>query len=109
MGRLYLSANEAIAYGLINAGVRFITGYPGTPSSEIIPTAQRLVKEGKLKAYVDWAINEKVAYEVAYGIYLAKHKKCCYNEAGRIECSNGSFHEFCLCWDSIRLCSSNRR
>lgn len=71
MIKLYLSGNEAIAYGLIHEGVRFITGYPGTPSSEIIPSAQKLVKEKGLKAYVDWAINEKVAYEVAYGACLA--------------------------------------
>ncbi|MDI1471888.1 MAG: thiamine pyrophosphate-dependent enzyme [Thermodesulfovibrio sp.] len=74
MSKLYLSGNEAIAYGLIHAGVRFITGYPGTPSSEIIPTAQKIIKDQEIKAYVDWAINEKVAYEVAYGACLANIK-----------------------------------
>ncbi|WP_353683817.1 thiamine pyrophosphate-dependent enzyme [Thermodesulfovibrio sp. 3907-1M] len=74
MSKLYLSGNQAIAYGLIHAGVRFITGYPGTPSSEIIPAAQDIVKSSALKAYVDWAINEKVAYEVAYGACLANIK-----------------------------------
>ncbi|GAB6183118.1 thiamine pyrophosphate-dependent enzyme [Thermodesulfovibrio hydrogeniphilus] len=76
MQKLYLSGNEAIAYGLIEAGVRFISGYPGTPSSEIIPSAQKLVKEKGIKAFIDWAVNEKVAYEVAYsaslcGVYSA--------------------------------------
>jgi len=74
MLKLYLSGNEAIAYGLINAGVRFITGYPGTPSSEIIPAAQKLLKQQGLKSFVDWAINEKVAYEIAYGACLANIK-----------------------------------
>jgi indolepyruvate ferredoxin oxidoreductase alpha subunit len=74
MLKQYLSGNEAIAYGLIHAGVRFITGYPGTPSSEIIPTAQNIVKEKSLNAFVDWAVNEKVAYEVAYGACLANIK-----------------------------------
>ncbi|MCS7215059.1 MAG: hypothetical protein NZ826_02765, partial [Thermodesulfovibrio sp.] len=58
MSTLYLSGNEAIAHGLVQAGVRFITGYPGTPSSEIIPAAQKLVKEKNIKAFIDWAINE---------------------------------------------------
>ncbi len=74
MSKLYISGNQAIAYGLIHAGVRFITGYPGTPSSEIIPAAQEIVKINSVKAYVDWAINEKVAYEVAYGACLANIK-----------------------------------
>ncbi|HOA84209.1 MAG TPA: thiamine pyrophosphate-dependent enzyme [Thermodesulfovibrio thiophilus] len=74
MSRLYISGNEAIAYGLINAGVRFITGYPGTPSSEIIPAAQKLKKQHGLKAFIEWSINEKVAYEIAYGAALSNIK-----------------------------------
>lgn len=70
MSRLYLSGNEAIAYGLVYAGVRFITGYPGTPSSEIIPTAQKIVKERDIKAFIDWSVNEKVAYEIAHSVSL---------------------------------------
>lgn len=70
MSKLYLSGNEAIAYGLIQAGVRFISGYPGTPSSEIIPAAQKLAKEKGLKAFIDWTVNEKVAYEIAYAASL---------------------------------------
>ncbi len=71
MPRLYLSGNEAIAYGLIQAGVRLITGYPGTPSSEIIPAAQKIVKEREITSFIDWAINEKVAYEIAHSVSLA--------------------------------------
>lgn len=74
MPKIYISGNEAIAYGLINAGVRFITGYPGTPSSEIIPSAQKLVKQNNIKAFVDWATSEKVGYEIAYGVSLANIK-----------------------------------
>lgn len=71
MLKLYLSGNEAIAYGLIQSGVRLLTGYPGTPSSEIIPAAQKIVKNNNFKAFIDWAINEKVAYEIAYSATLA--------------------------------------
>jgi indolepyruvate ferredoxin oxidoreductase alpha subunit len=68
--RVYLSGNEAIAYGLITGGVRFLTGYPGTPSSEILPTAQKLKLQYKFKGFIDWAVNEKVALEMAFSASL---------------------------------------
>ncbi len=68
--RLFLSGNEAIAYGLLEGGVRFITGYPGTPSSEIIPSAIEFKKKFKLCGYFEWATNEKVAFEEAYAASL---------------------------------------
>ncbi|WP_297209604.1 MULTISPECIES: thiamine pyrophosphate-dependent enzyme [Thermodesulfovibrio] len=71
MKKLYLSGNEAIAYGLVQAGVRFISGYPGTPSSEIVPAAQKITKNVDIRAFIDWAINEKVAYEVALSASLS--------------------------------------
>ncbi len=69
--RFYFSGNEAIGVGLLKAGVRFLTGYPGTPSSEILPTFQRLAKKYLNNFFADWCINEKVAYEVAYAASLA--------------------------------------
>ncbi len=68
--RLYLSGNEAIAYGLVEGGVRFLTGYPGTPSSEILPTAQKLKIQYGFKGFIDWAVNEKVALEMAFSASL---------------------------------------
>lgn len=68
--RLYLSGNEAIAYGLIEGGVRFLTGYPGTPSSEILPAAQKLKIQYGIKGFIDWAVNEKVALEMAFSASL---------------------------------------
>ena len=63
--KLFLSGNEAIAFGLVEAGVRFIVGYPGTPSSEVIPTAMDIKKRFGIKGYFDWSVNEKVAFEEA--------------------------------------------
>jgi indolepyruvate ferredoxin oxidoreductase alpha subunit len=57
-----LSGNEAIARGAYEAGVKVGTGYPGTPSTEILET---LVQYKDV--YVEWSTNEKVAFEVAYG------------------------------------------
>lgn len=63
--------NEAIAYGAFAAGVTVAAGYPGTPSSEVLDTMLRLVGEGKVSIpYVEWAVNEKVALEIALGAAL---------------------------------------
>ncbi len=61
--KLFLSGNEAIAFGLIDAGVRFISGYPGTPSSEIIQTAIGLKQKYNINGYFEWSVNEKSAME----------------------------------------------
>jgi indolepyruvate ferredoxin oxidoreductase alpha subunit len=57
--------NEAIGRGLIEAGVNVMTGYPGTPSSEILPAVIQWKKKLGLSTYVEWSVNEKVALEVA--------------------------------------------
>lgn len=59
-----LSGNEAIARGAYEAGVQVVTGYPGTPSSEIVKTvAERYGDE----VYAEWSTNEKVAMDAAAG------------------------------------------
>lgn len=63
--RILLSGNEAIAEGALEAGARFASAYPGTPSTEILETLSR---SGGIRA--EWAPNEKVAYEAAYGASL---------------------------------------
>lgn len=60
-----LMGNEAIAYGAVEAGVQVVTGYPGTPSSEIFSTLVKLAPERGI--YTEWSVNEKVALEVAAG------------------------------------------
>ena len=61
--RALLMGNEAIMRGAIEAGVQVVTGYPGTPSSEILASAIPFSK--KLGIYVEWSVNEKVALEGA--------------------------------------------
>ena len=61
-----LSGNEAIARGAWEAGVRFASAYPGTPSTEIM---EALAKYEDV--YAEWAPNEKVAVEAATGAALA--------------------------------------
>jgi indolepyruvate ferredoxin oxidoreductase alpha subunit len=57
-----LSGNEAIARGAWEAGVEFATGYPGTPSTEILETLATLPGP-----HCQWSVNEKVALEVGSG------------------------------------------
>ena len=64
-----LLGNEAIARGAVEAGVRVVSSYPGTPSTEI--TEVIAVKSDPDKVHVEWAPNEKVALEVAIGASIA--------------------------------------
>ncbi len=61
-----MSGNEAIALGAFEAGVTVASGYPGTPSTEIMENLCRY--EG---VYTEWAPNEKVGLEVAIGASFA--------------------------------------
>ncbi len=63
-----LMGNEAIAMGAIKAGVNLVSGYPGTPSTEILETVAKR-KSGSV--YVEWSVNEKAALEVAAGASYA--------------------------------------
>lgn len=62
MSKKYVMGNGAIALGALSAGVNLISGYPGTPSSEIIETAAKYPHDG---TYLEWSVNEKAAMEVA--------------------------------------------
>lgn len=70
-GRLLLSGNEAVALSALHCGVALGTGYPGTPSTEILEGFSAL--GGKAQ----WAPNEKVAAEVALGAAFAKARVLC--------------------------------
>ncbi|HEA65816.1 MAG TPA: indolepyruvate ferredoxin oxidoreductase [Desulfobacterales bacterium] len=59
----FLLGNEVIAHSALEAGVKFVAGYPGTPSSEIINTIVGYADETDV--YVEWSVNEKVACEGA--------------------------------------------
>ncbi|MCL2863009.1 MAG: indolepyruvate ferredoxin oxidoreductase subunit alpha [Methanimicrococcus sp.] len=64
MTKEYMLGNVAIARGVMESGVAVVSGYPGTPSSEII---DNLRAKKDLGFYVEWSVNEKVAVEVAIG------------------------------------------
>ncbi len=62
----WMSGNEAIALGAYEAGVKVASGYPGTPSTEIMENLCHY--DG---VYTEWAPNEKVGLEVAIGASFA--------------------------------------
>ena len=64
--------NEAIARGLYEAGVKVVSSYPGTPSTEITEFAAKYDE-----IYCEWAPNEKVAAEVAFGASLRGARSAC--------------------------------
>jgi len=66
--KVLLMGNEAIARGAIEAGVEVVAAYPGTPSSEILETLAEIAND--FEYYVEWSINEKIAFEVAAGASL---------------------------------------
>jgi indolepyruvate ferredoxin oxidoreductase alpha subunit len=74
---LFLSGNEALAFGAWEAGLKVACAYPGTPSSEILEFFAAEFDEVDSQ----WSVNEKVAYEVAYAasvggvrsLYASKH------------------------------------
>lgn len=73
MSKLMLG-NQAVARGLYEAGVKVVSSYPGTPSTEITECASAYPKE---EIYCEWAPNEKVACEVAIGASVAGARSFC--------------------------------
>ena len=64
--------NAAVARGLYEAGCSFVSSYPGTPSTEITETVAKYDE-----IYAEWAPNEKVAMEAAFGACLAGKRSFC--------------------------------
>lgn len=70
--------NEAVARGLLEAGCSVVSSYPGTPSTEITEYAAKYDE-----IYCEWAPNEKVACEVAFGASLrGARSACCMKHVG---------------------------
>jgi len=70
-----LLGNQAIVRGALEAGVGFVSGYPGTPSSEVTDTFARLSKITGIA--FEYAVNEKIAVETAFGASLAGVRALC--------------------------------
>jgi len=69
-----LTGNGALARGALRAGVKVVTGYPGTPSTGVLSA---LLDMDLFERHVEWSINEKVALEIAAGAAWAGKKAMC--------------------------------
>lgn len=74
--RLCVLGNEAIVRGALEAGVGFVSGYPGTPASEIGDTFSRI--HGDAGVHFEWSVNEKIALETAFGAAMAGARSLCH-------------------------------
>lgn len=72
MEKALMLGNEAVARGLYEAGVTVVSSYPGTPSTEI---TEHVTKYNEI--YSEWAPNEKVAFEVAFGAATGGARSFC--------------------------------
>ena len=69
MKKAYLMGNEAIGLGALAAGVNLVSGYPGTPSTEVLETIAAHNDDGRI--HVEWSTNEKAGMETAAGAAYA--------------------------------------
>ncbi len=69
MAKELLMGNAAIGLAALGAGVGLVSGYPGTPSTEILETVAAHNRDGAV--HVEWSTNEKAALEVAAGASYA--------------------------------------
>lgn len=68
MAKKLLMGNEAFAHAALEAGVRVVAGYPGTPSSELVETVAAEHAAGRAHGvHVEWSTNEKAALELLAG------------------------------------------
>jgi indolepyruvate ferredoxin oxidoreductase alpha subunit len=69
-----MTGNDALALGAVHAGVKVVTGYPGTPSTGAIAS---LLETNPAGIHVEWSTNEKVAFEIAAGAAWAGQRALC--------------------------------
>jgi len=62
MHKEFVMGNEAVALGAMAAGVNVVSGYPGTPSTEVL---EGIARHNDGSIYVEWSVNEKAGLEVA--------------------------------------------
>jgi len=72
MNKKILLGNEAIVQGALEAGVNFVSGYPGCPAAEVGDIFGKIAKNNGV--YFEWSTNEKVALEAAIGASFSNLK-----------------------------------
>ncbi len=79
-GWIALSGSEALAWGVIESGVQFVNGHPGSPASAVVDELQRL---NPAQMRIEWAVNERSAFDAAFGASLAGVRSLvCFKSVG---------------------------
>ena len=89
-GEEIVMGNTAIVRAMIEAGVRVVTSYPGSPTPEIAGAIASIGEE-KRPFYFEYSVNEKVATEVAYGASLNGHLSCVFFKSVGLNVAADSF------------------
>jgi indolepyruvate ferredoxin oxidoreductase alpha subunit len=75
-----ISGAAALAWGLIEAGVQYVTGHPGSPGSAVVDELLRL---NPAHMRIEWATNERSAFDAAFGASLANIRSMvCFKSVG---------------------------
>ena len=85
-----ITGNEAIALGALRAGVRVVTGYPGTPSSGALGSLMKMPPDES--RHVEWSTNEKVALEIAAGVAWAGQRAMCAMKMSGVNVASDSLY-----------------
>src|SRR5512139_136526 len=75
-----ITGNEALALGALRAGVKVVTGYPGTPSTGVLGSLLEMQVAGDPVCngrHFEWSVNEKIAVEVATAAAWTGHRALC--------------------------------
>ena len=92
--------NIAIARGAYEAGVDSGSGYPGTPSSEIMENFKNFALMSKGRIKVEWSINEKVGFEVGYGASMCNVRSLVTMKHVGVNVASDSF--FSACYGGVK-------
>lgn len=68
MNKQLMSGDEAVAWAALDAGIRYASSYPGTPTTNIQEALE--IHADRVRTKVVWSINEKVAYESALAVAI---------------------------------------
>jgi indolepyruvate ferredoxin oxidoreductase alpha subunit len=68
MTSIEITGSQALAYGALEAGVDYVTGYPGSPATGVVDALLELADD---QVRVEWAVNEKSAFDAAFGASIA--------------------------------------
>ena len=75
-----LTGGQLLARGALKAGVNYVTGYPGSPATSVVDALLDLAGD---RVRIEWAINEKAAFDAAFGASLAgKRTLLCLKSVG---------------------------